>query len=143
MSLKKWFKKNKKEENPKHEREFRELLRENLNGFAVDVFNLDDPLIIMTPGERREYLLYFDRMVKDKKLISRLEFFINKQANLTLKNSKDGILDTAGVMRMDGLSTFKDDVERLSQMFNKEESERPENKTPLSAEDQLREQLRL
>lgn len=138
MSFIKWLKEKKKEENPPHEREFRELLRENLNGFAVDVFNLDDPLIVMNPSERQEYLLYFDRIVKDKKLISRLEFFINKQANLTLKNSKDGILDTAGVMRMDGLSTFKDDVERLSKMFLMEENERLKNGNPLSAQEELR-----
>jgi hypothetical protein len=39
-------------------------------------------------------------------------------------SSKDGVLDTAGVMKMDGTSIIIDDIERLSAMFLKEESEK-------------------
>lgn len=106
-----------------HEREFRELLRENLQTISVDVFHYDDPVIDMTGPTRKEYLAYFYKLGVDKKLIDRIKYLINKQANLTLKNSKDGILDTAGVMKMDGLAIVKDDIERLSGMFLKEEAE--------------------
>jgi hypothetical protein len=132
MNLKEIFKK----EKPTYEREMRELLRENLNTISVDVFHLTDPLIALSPAKRREYLLTFNRAVIDKTLIQRLEYLINLQANMTLKNSKDGMLDTAGAMTMNGLSVFKDDVERLSNMFIKEEAER--NKTPLSGPEALR-----
>lgn len=120
-----------------HEREFRELLRENLQTISVDVFHFDDPVIHMTGPTRKEYLAYFYKLEVDKKLIDRIKFLINKQANLTLKNSKDGILDTAGVMKMDGLSLVKDDIERLSGMFLKEEAELGKSK-PLSGYDSLR-----
>lgn len=106
-----------------HEREFRELLRENLQTISVDVFHYDDPINSLAGSERRTYLAYFHALAKDSKFMERMKFHINKQANLTLKNSKDGILDTAGVMKMDGMGTIKDDVERLSSMFLKEESE--------------------
>lgn len=113
-----------KKEEVNYERVYRDLLRENLNTVAVDVFHYNDPLLALNPQERREYLVYFNKLVNDKRVIERLEYLINKQANMTLKNSLSGELDTAGVMKMDGLSTFKDDVERLSEMFLKEESER-------------------
>ena len=120
-----------------HEREFRELLRENLQTISVDVFHYDDPVVNMTGPTRKEYLSYFYKLTVDKKLLERIMYLINKQANLTLKNSKDGILDTAGVMKMDGLSLVKDDIERLSGMFLKEEAELGKSK-PLSGYDSLR-----
>lgn len=106
-----------------HEREARELLRENLNLISVDVFHYDDPLNKLQGPDRREYLRYFHMLNRQPLFQERLKFHINKQANLTLKNSKDGELDTAGVMKMDGMGTIKDDVERLSVMFAKEEAE--------------------
>lgn len=124
-----------KKEEESYERVYRDLLRENLNTIAVDVFHYDDPLLKLNPQERREYLVYFNTIVNDRKITDRLEYLINKQANMTLKNSLKGELDTAGVMKMDGLSTFKDDVERLSQMFLKEESERGK---PMDPKDSLR-----
>lgn len=114
----------KKQEPIAHERRIRDLLRENLATVAVDVFYYNDPLLDMNPEERREYLLYFYKIVSDKKLIERIRYFINKQANITLKNSKDGTLDTAGCMKMDGMGTLKDDFERLSQMFLVEEEQK-------------------
>ena len=127
-----------KEENESEdiERTMRDLLRENLNSLSVDVFHLDDPIVLLNPSQRREYLLYFNKLVTEKKVIHRLEYLINKQANMTLLNSRSGQLDTAGVMKMDGLGTFKDDVERLSKMFLTEEEEL--NRRPLSPADSLR-----
>ena len=120
-----------------HEREFRDLLRENLQTVSVDVFHYDDPVVSMTGPTRKEYLAYFYKLATEEKLLSRIKFLINKQANLTLKNSKDGILDTAGVMKMDGLAVVKDDIERLSAMFLKEEAEMGKSK-PVSGYDSLR-----
>lgn len=114
----------KKENKKNYERVYRDLLRENLNTVSVDVFNYDDPMLRLNPTEKLEYLKYFNKIFTDRKIIARLEYLINLQANMTLKNSLDGELDTAGVMKMDGLSTFKDDVERLSTMFLKEEADR-------------------
>ncbi len=124
----------KKEEEikPKYEREYRELLREDLNTIAVDVFHLDDPLVLLNPSERREYLLYFHTLFLDKKVTKRLEYFINKQSQMILFNGKEGELDTAGIMKMDGMSTFKDDVERLSKMFVVEEAEHRPQTVPTS-----------
>lgn len=137
---------NKKEEPKKEDQNFdrvyRDLLRENLNTISVDVFHYDDPLLRLNPAERREYLSYFRKIVADRKIVERLQYLINKQANMTLKNSGTrGELDTAGVMKMDGLSTFKDDVERLSVMFFKEESERVKGIMPVEVTS--REALRL
>lgn len=114
----------KKKIKPSYEREMRELLRENLNTISVDVFHYEDPVVQLPPEERRAYLAYFHTLVHDKKIIDRLEYLINKQANITLKNSKDHALDTAGIMKMDGLGSVRDDLKRLSVMFLKEEAER-------------------
>ncbi len=110
---------------PNYERTMRDLLRENLSTIPVDVFHHDDPLLQMGPEERKVYLAYFRSVVVDGKLIDRLKYLINKQANRTLYSSKDGVLDSAGVMKMDGIASIKDDIERLSAMFLKEESETP------------------
>ena len=134
-----WFKKKKeKTEEVEFERTVRDLLRENLNTVPVDVFSLDDPLLKMNPAERREYLLYFNRLVNDKKLIERIKYFINKQAQLSLKYSKNEKLDMAGALTMNGMGLVKDDVERLSEMFTKEEEELKRQQNPLSASESLR-----
>lgn len=121
--IKNYFSKKETILNPSHEREFRELLREDLKTVSVDVFHYDDPVLSMSGPSRREYLRYFHNIATENKFTERVKFLINKQANMTLKNSKDGTLDTAGVMKMDGLATVKDDIERLSAMFLKEEAE--------------------
>lgn len=116
-------KKEPKEELNKVEREARELLRENLNTVSVDMFYADDPIIGLNPNERKQYLSYFHLILKDKKLIERIKFLINTQARMTLKGSKDGVFDIAGAMTMNGITVIKNDIERLSAMFEKEEAE--------------------
>lgn len=125
-----FFRKEKEIKEPTYEREMRELLRENLNTIAVDIFHYNDPIMMLNPAERREYLVYFFKLVREAKVIDRLKYLINKQANLTLMNSKSGILDSAGVMKLDGLGTFKDDLERLAKMFEQEEAERENGRPP-------------
>jgi len=118
------FKKKLKEETiSSPERDARELLRENLNTVSVDMFYADDPIILLNPSERKQYLSYFHLLLKDKKLMERIKFLINTQARMTLKGSKDGVFDMAGTMTMNGMTVIKNDIERLSVMFEKEEAE--------------------
>lgn len=116
----------KKEDKKEVTRSQRELLRELLLSVNVDVFYHDDPLIGMSPEERKEYLQHFFVLARDEKLMKRLEFYINKQANVLLKNGTeaDGKLDSSAIMTMNGITIVKNDIERLSGMFLKEEEER-------------------
>lgn len=107
------------------ERKQRDLLRENLGSISVDMFDQDDPLIGMSPADRKSYLKYFHSIMTDKKMITRLEYLINKQANLTLKHSKDGVFDVVGSSTLNGIAVAKNDIERLSAMFLKESAEPP------------------
>lgn len=134
--IKQLFKK--EEEQLDFERNVRELLRENLNTVAVDVFTIDDPLFALNPSERREYLLYFNRLVVDKKLIERIKYLINKQAQMSLKYSKNEKLDMAGALTMNGLGLVKDEVELFSKMFTQEEEDLKRQRNPLSASESLR-----
>lgn len=134
--IKQLFKK--EEEQLDFERNVRELLRENLNTVAVDVFTIDDPLFALNPAERREYLLYFNRLVVDKKLIDRIKYLINKQAQMSLKYSKNEKLDMAGALTMNGLGLVKDEVELFSKMFTQEEEDLKRQRNPLSASESLR-----
>lgn len=118
------FKKKEKEKTTK--RLQRELLRELLASVTVDVFYHDDPLIGMSPEERKEYLMEFHLLAKNKRLIARLEYFINKQANILLKNgtSEDGTLDSGAIMTLNGITIVKNEIEKLSRMYETEEEER-------------------
>lgn len=107
------------------ERSARELLRENLGSFSVDMFDQDDPIISMSPADRKSYLKYFHSIMTDKKIIQRLQYLINKQANLTLKHSKEGVFDVVGSSTLNGIAVAKNDIERLSAMFEKESAEPP------------------
>ncbi len=108
-------------EKPKHlERTVRDLLRENLKTVAVDVFYPEDPLVRMNPEERKIYLKYFYELSLDRKLIDRVKFLINKQANMTLKSSDGGTFDAAGATNINGMAVVKDDIERLGVLFLKE-----------------------
>lgn len=125
-----------KEKEPTTKRLQRELLRELLSSVTVDMFYHDDPLLSMSPEERKEYLLYFHILTKDKKLMKRLEFFINKQANVLLKNgtAEDGTLDSGGIMTLNGITMVKNEIEKLSRMYETEEEER---KVKMTAQDQM------
>lgn len=106
---------------PIEKRPWKELLRENLNTVVVDVFYSDDPILSLTPEERKIYLKKFKDLVDDVEVINRLKYLVNLQARLTLKGAKDsGESDMAGAMNINGICVVKDDFERLKVMYNKE-----------------------
>lgn len=102
------------------ERDSRDLLRENLNLVQVDMFYGDDPILNLNKEERIMYLKSFFDLLKDDKLIKRMKYHINKQAQKTLANSKNGIQDIAGAMNINGIAFIIDDIEKLSNMYIKE-----------------------
>lgn len=106
---------------PVIEREWKQLLRENLDTVAIDLFHSDDPLLALNPEERKIYLKKFKDLVDDPDLMSRIKYLVNLQARLTLKSVKDGAEPSiAGAMNINGICLVKEDFERLSQMFDKE-----------------------
>ena len=55
-----WFRPRRQEESPKEDgRQVRELLRENLKTLPVDVFYTDDPMLVLSDSERKQYLKFF------------------------------------------------------------------------------------
>ena len=101
-------------------RDARELLRENLNVLEMDKFYEKDPLLLMTKEERLIYLKVFADLYKNKELMERIAYMINKQAQKTLWDSRDGIQDIAGTMMINGMSSVIDEIKRLSKMHEKE-----------------------
>jgi len=103
-------------------RKWRELLRENLNTIAVDMFYGDDPIVALTPEDRRLYLKKFYELMNDKQVMGRIIYLVNKQANLTLQNAKsnDEEASMAGAMNINGLCLVKDEIEKLGAMYLKE-----------------------
>lgn len=112
-------------------RMIRELLRENLMTIPVDVFTLDDPLVSMSPEERKLYLRYFHDLLTDKKLIDRIKYLINKQANMTLASAQSEVLDAAGAMNINGMGVIKNEIEKLSAMYVKENTKQEVKFNPL------------
>lgn len=105
-------------------RAYKELLRENLNTIAVDVFYGDDPLVYLQGEDRKLYLKKFNDLMKDADILGRFMYLINKQANLTLKSMKDSNdenANMAGSMNINGIALVKEDFERLSNTFLKED----------------------
>lgn len=117
------FKKKKINDN---ERDVRELLRENLNILPVDMFYGDDPMLKMTQEEKIMYLKSFFDIYKDEKLIERIKYNINKQAQRTLGNSKDMVHDMAGAMNINGMAFVMEDINRLANLYIKETTKPPE-----------------
>ena len=113
------------EKPPTQERLARELLRENLDTLVVDMFYGDDPIVLLGPEDREQYLRKFYDIMNDKDIIGRIMYLANKQANLTLKSMKDmdGLSDMAGSMNINGICVVKDDFERLGNKYKKERKE--------------------
>lgn len=126
MNILNWFRKKEevKEVKPKIVRTVRDLLRENLKTVAVDVFYIEDPITSLNPEDRKMYLQYFYELSLDKKLIERVKYLINRQANKTLKSSDGGTFDIAGAMNINGLALVKDDIERLGSAYLKENAQK-------------------
>ena len=109
----------------KQKRMYKELLRENLNTIVIDMFYGDDPLVSKQGEERKLYLKKFNDLMQDADVLGRIMYLINKQANLTLKAMKDSHDEEAnmgGAMNINGISLVKEDFERLSNMYLKEDS---------------------
>lgn len=104
------------------EEEIRELLRANLNLINFDMYYNDDPLIGLKKEDRLIYLKTFFDLYKDKKLVDRIKYHINKQAIKTLENSQSGIQDMAGAININGLAFVLNDIEKLSNMYIKEKT---------------------
>lgn len=120
-----WFKKV-----AKQNRVWKELLRENLGTIPVDMFYGDDPVLKLGGEDRKLYLKKFNDLMKDKDVMGRIAYLVNKQANLTLKHMKDGNTekeDMASAMNINGIALVKEDFERLGTMFDKEEGAPPED----------------
>lgn len=115
-TIKKLFEK--KEE--KTNREIKELLRENLSLMPIDVFYIDDPMLAVPEGRKVEYLKKFHDVCADKDVMERIKFLINKQANLTLSKSINGVSDTMGSACINGIAAVKDDFEKMGSLYLKE-----------------------
>lgn len=103
----------------KKERELRDLLRENLGLVAVDIFYLDDPSIGVPPDKRVEYNKKFFDICADKDVMERFKYLINKQARLTIQNSKDGTIDPLGGVNINGIASVKEDFEKFASAYLK------------------------
>ena len=117
MNLKNIFKKK------DTERGVRELLRENLNVLPVDMFYLDDPITQLNKEERLLYLKEFADIYTNNKLFDRIKYHINKQAQKTLGNSRDGVQDIAGSMNINGMAFIMEDITRLANLHLKESTQ--------------------
>jgi hypothetical protein len=102
------------------ERSIKELTRENLALIPLDIYYVDDPLLGIPPDKRLRYLKKFADVVADKDIMERFKFLINKQVRLTMQASKDDRDTTYGSININGMSTIKDDFERLANSYVKE-----------------------
>src|SRR4051812_11779452 len=115
----------KKEKVNDQERDLRDLLRENLNLITIDMFYKEDPILKLKKQDRILYLKEFSDLWKDGKLVERIKYHINKQAQMTLSNSKDGVQDVAGSMNINGLAFVVDEIKRLANQYTKETTPPP------------------
>lgn len=106
------------------ERLARELLRENLNTVSIDVFDISDPMLKMTPEERSLYLKHMQNLSEDKFLIGLIHMLINQQvAKTTLGGSRfpDPRFDFAGAMKIDGIALVENAINQRAAMYKKEQ----------------------
>lgn len=104
----------------KQNRQEKDLLRENLSLVPIDIFYIDDPLLSVAVENKSAYLKKFHDICKDKDIMERIKFLINKQARLTLSSSRDGTTDSMGSACINGIASVKDDFERLGSSYLKE-----------------------
>jgi len=101
----------------------RELLRENLNTVAVDMFDVADPLLKMNPEQRTMYLKHMADLAKDDDLMNLIKMLINQQVVKTMyqgSQNPDPKFDFAGSMKIDGMACIKDAIEQRAAMHRKE-----------------------
>lgn len=101
------------------QREIKELLRENLSLVAVDIFYIDDPKLLIPPDQIVEYYKKFFDICRDKDIMERIKFLINKQVRLTIEAGKNGKIDDIGGVNINGMATVKDDFMNLANSYLK------------------------
>lgn len=100
-------------------RDMKELLRENLDLIPVDIFYIDDPRVGIPPDKVLDYDKKFYDICRDKDVMDRIKFLINKQALITINGAKEGKLDALGGININGMATIKDDFTRLGNSYLK------------------------
>lgn len=108
------------EEQKTRERMIKDLTRENLALIPLDIYYVDDPLLGIPPDRKLDYLKKFSDLLADKDIMERFKYLINKQVRLTMQLSKDGHDTTLGSININGISTVKDDFQRLATSYMKE-----------------------
>ena len=106
------------------ERLARELLRENLNTVTVDMFDVGDPMLKMTPDERSLYLKHFSVLAEDKYLGDLFRMLINQQVARTMSQGarlSDPKFDFAGAMKIDGIALVQNAIDQRAAMHKKEQ----------------------
>lgn len=102
------------------EREYRELLRENLALVPIDIYYIDDPLVGVPPDKRLVYLEKFHKLVNDKDIMEWFKYLINRQVRNTMQTSMDSISDKAGAYNINGIATVRDKFQKLASMYQQE-----------------------
>lgn len=103
------------------EREMRELLRENLILFPTDIFYIDDPKVGVPPDKLVDYYRKFYDICRDKDVMERIKYLINRQARMTMESAnKSGTLDALGGVNINGMATVRDDFIRMANSYLKE-----------------------
>lgn len=127
MSIRNLFKKKEVQPVPDLARDVRELLRENLCLLEMDKFYEKDPILSLTKEERLVYLKKFSDLFKDKDVVERLKYMINKQSQKTLWDSRNGVQDIAGASNINGIASVIDEWKRLAGMHIRESRVPDEN----------------
>lgn len=102
------------------ERAMKDLLRENLSLVAVDIFYIDDPKTEVPPDKLVDYYRKFYDVVRDKDVMERIKYMINKQVRVTVENSKNGENDALGGININGMATIKDDFTKMANLYLQE-----------------------
>ncbi len=103
-----------------YKHDIKNLLRENLSTLVVDMFYTDDPLIGMDEAKRARYLKKFADLWKDRDVMERMKWLINKQARLIVNDVKNEFDSSPAAMTINGIAVVKDDIERLAVTYEKE-----------------------
>jgi hypothetical protein len=99
----------------------KELLRENLGLVPIDIFYIDDPKLGVPPDKLADYYKKFYDICRDKEVIDRINYLINKQARLILQTANTtGAMDGLAGININGMASVKDDFTRLANSYLKE-----------------------
>lgn len=121
-TIQSWFAStNKEPPKEKQQREMRELLRENLDLLPVDIYYIDDPKVGIPPDKLVDYYRKFYDICRDREVMDRIKYLINKQARIAIAASKEtGNLDALGGVNINGMATIQDDFIRMANSYLKE-----------------------